>query len=135
MHTSLKQTSSLLNKNQPLSQVVTVEQEPRANHLLARLRKAKYLVQPSGFVTDFASDFWLHMEFSFCGNKSEVVVDQWWVTDSAGVELSLSKLSYEQVQFVALAMAEEFAYQTKYYYDELESEHYEMQSYRRHKFD
>jgi hypothetical protein len=92
--------------------------------ILTKVRKANYIVQPSGYSNSKAEDFWIHMEFGFDAEKAEVVVDGWWVTDSRGVEISLSRLSYTQVQFLADAIREEQEAHVKAFYDELESAHY-----------
>ena len=98
---------------------------PFHNCTVSKMRKATYLIQPVGLMSDVSSDYWIHMEFEFNAQKSEVEVAGYWVTDSAGAEILLSELSFQDLQFVMQAMNEEFEYQTKTFYDELESSHYE----------
>lgn len=92
---------------------------------LAKQRSIDFCVQPVGLLNDLKYDLWLHMNFDFDSKRSEVVVESWSLTDSTGTEVSLSKLNYYQVEFVAQAMLEELSEQTKTYYHELEMRHYE----------
>lgn len=95
------------------------------NLTLSKLRKQDFIVQPVGLNTDISSDYWLQMLFAFDAKKSEVVVTKWWVTDAKGAEVNLSKLSYNEVQFVAQAMSEEYQFHTRLYYEKIESDYYE----------
>jgi hypothetical protein len=97
---------------------------PNLVPLITRMRKSTYLVQPSGFSSDVTSDFWIHMEFQFNPDKSDVEVKGWWVTDAFGAQISLSRLSYLEFQFIAEAMAEESQYHHDVYYFEIESAYY-----------
>lgn len=94
---------------------------PKHNSVgLSKVRKANYLLQP----IDETLNFWIHMEFQFNGEQSEVEVTSYWLTDSAGSEIFLNELDYQNLQFIMSVMNEEFAYQTKLYYSELESVYY-----------
>lgn len=103
----------LTNKVQGQSQIV-----------LKRSRTSTFAVQPAGFHPQPISDFWLHMEFDFHKSTSDVEVVSWFITDSMDVSVSLDVLSYNQVQFLAQAMAEELEFQRKHYYAELEADAY-----------
>lgn len=91
---------------------------------LYRERKFNYLIQPSSFHKEAAIDFWIHMEFSYSAHTAEVVVDAWWITDSMGNDISLSKIPYSGVQFLAGAMTKEYNYQVDNYYMQLEDYYY-----------
>lgn len=92
--------------------------------MLTKLRKANTLIQPVGLKENVKHDYWIHMIFCFSGQTSEVTVESFWVTDSHGTPVSLSKMSYTEVQFISEAMAEEFSYQADLYYFELEAAYY-----------
>lgn len=94
------------------------------NLTLSKLRKANFVIQPIGLNTDKFGELWLQMEFQFDGKRSEVEIKNWWVTNGQGVPVSLSKLSYTEVQAVCEAMAEESKFHISIYYESLESDYY-----------
>lgn len=92
---------------------------------ISKLRKRNFLIQPVGLNTDKFGELWLQMEFQFSGEKSDVVVEKFWITTASGAAVNLSELTYSQVQSVCEFMAEEFQFHTAIYYDALESDYYE----------
>lgn len=97
-------------------------------------RTPNFIVVPAELAADKALDYWLHIEFEFNAEKTEVVVASWAVTNSAGDVTNLSELSYDTFVDVAQALASECKYAQKFHYDELEAEHYENQAERNERY-
>lgn len=99
--------------------------------MLQRINKLDNWVVRAGKTDNAATDFWLHMGFVFDGQKTDVIVEWWAVTNSEGVEINLNKLLHDDVQFLAQAMLEEFSYVRASKYYELEEEYYSSKTDKR----
>jgi hypothetical protein len=93
-------------------------------HSLSKSRSSTFAIQPTGYTDKVSDDLWMHMEFDFHAKVSDVVVVSWWVTDVRGVEQNLSRMTFDEVQFLVAAMTEELTFHKQLYYETLESEHY-----------
>ena len=100
------------------------------NKVLSKKFTAESITVPAGYKVNPVFDYWLHVQFCF-NTGTGIEVEGWSITDSLGVEVSLSSLAYHEVQFLAQALAEEVAdhQRSERYYLELEDAHFEASKY------
>ncbi len=96
--------------------------------MLQQIHTATELITTIGLNSNPEFDFWVHMEFTFNASKTEVEVVAWRVSDATDNEISLNRVTYSQLEFIALAIAEEFDFHAKHFYAELESRYYQMRN-------